>query len=69
MMSLLTEDTIKLIESDIQGAADLGLKNYERHIRDSVHKAVVNELRDNGYAVQMIGVDHAAGSAHIKISW
>lgn len=65
----VSKDTIKLIESDIQMASSLGMKHCERHIHESVHKGVIQEIRDNGYTVQLIGVDSTAGSAHIKISW
>ncbi|WP_215845051.1 hypothetical protein [Candidatus Pantoea bituminis] len=65
----VSKDTIKLIESDIQVAASLGMKNCERHIHGSVHETVIQEIRDNGYTVQIIGIDPAAGSAHIKLSW
>lgn len=58
---------IKLIGSDIQVAASLGIKNCERHSHGSVHESVIQEIRDNGYTVQIIGIDPAAGGEHIKL--
>jgi hypothetical protein len=69
MKMLAIKDTITLIEHRIEEAASYGIKSCENHIHEFAIEAVHSEFGKIGYSVQTIGVDPAAGSAHIKISW